>query len=141
MSRIFDRDNKDVSFAYETVIKVLDQWHEAQRQSYHREYVPGPDEIKRFNEREEKHGHIGGKYMRLDVGTSGAWMLEMATGDVYQIKGYGKIDRKKCAGNIYAPDFDGAVLFRDRFRHGRFDNRIPKMSKDRLASLNQQVMQ
>jgi hypothetical protein len=47
----------------------------------------------------------------------------MATGDVYQIKGYGKIDKKKCAGNIYAPLFDGAVLFRDRFRHGRFDNR------------------
>lgn len=118
MSRIFDRDNTDVSYAYETVIKVLNQWHEAQRQD---KGLLG--NTANFDEREEKHGHVGGKYMRLDVGTSGAWMLEMATGDVYQIKGYGKIDRKKCAGNIYAPDFDGAVLFRERFRHGRFDNR------------------
>ena len=137
MSRIFDRDNSDMSFAYETVVKVLDQWHEAHRAEYIRRGYTQPN----FDTQEEKHGHIGGKYMRLDVGGSGAWMLEMATGDVYQIKGYGKIDRKKCAGNIYAPDFDGSVLFRDRFRHGRFDNRVPKMSKDRLASLNQQVMQ
>jgi hypothetical protein len=123
MSRIFDRDNSDMSFAYETVVKVLDQWHEAHRAEYIRSGYTQPN----FDTQEEKHGHIGGKYMRLDVGGSGAWMLEMATGDVYQIKGYGKIDKKKCGGNIYAPDFDGSVLFRDRFRHGRFDNRKKSM--------------
>jgi hypothetical protein len=121
MSRIFDRDNKEVTHAYETVERVLDQWHEAHRAVLVR--AGYEHALKSFNEREEKHGHIGGKYMRLDTGTSGAFMLELATGDVYGIKGYGKIDKKKCSGNIYEPGFDGAILFKTRFQYGRFDLR------------------
>lgn len=120
MARIFQGDS-DVSHAYENIIKALDQWHEAHRADHVKSGYTNLFDS--FNAREEKHGHIGGKYMRLDVGTSGAWMLELATGDVYNIKGYGKIDRKKCAGNIYDPEFNGSVLFRDRFRYGRYDNR------------------
>ena len=103
------------------VERILSQWHETHRADY---VAQGMTNLMRtFDTQEQKHGHIGGKYMRLDVGGSGAWMLEMVTGDVYGIKGYGKIDRKKCAGNIFDPEFDGGVLFLDRFRHGRFDNR------------------
>jgi hypothetical protein len=121
VSRIFDRDKTDISYAYETVIRVMNQWHEAHRA----EFVSSgyTHALESFNEREEKHGHIGGKYMRLDTGTSGAFMLELATGDVYGIKGYGKIDKKKCSGNIYEPGFDGATLFKTRFQYGRFDLR------------------
>lgn len=121
MNCIWDRDNSDMSFAYETVIKALNQWHEAHRADFVRSGYTNL--LDSFDVQEQKHGHLGDRYMRLDVGSSGAWMLELATGDVYGIKGYGKIDRKKCAGNIYDPTFDGAILFRDRFRHGRFDNR------------------
>lgn len=118
MSRIF-QGNTDVSHAYETVIKVLNQWHEAHRAKHIKSGYISPN----FETHEEKHGHLGGKYMRLDVGGSGAWMLELATGDIYQIKGYGKVDKKKCVGNIYDPEFTGASLFKYRFQHGRFDFR------------------
>lgn len=106
---------------YEAILKAMNQWHEAHRQQFVRDRLTNL--IDTFDQHEEKHAHIGGKYMRLDVGTSGAWMVEMSTGIVYGIKGYGKVDKKKIAGNIYSETFDGAVLFRDRFRHGRFDNR------------------
>lgn len=118
MARIFDKHGEDVSYAYETIIRVLNQWHEAHRAEFVRDGYTNL--LPTFDTQEEKHAHIGGKYMRLDVGTSGAWMLELSTGEVYGIKGYGKIDRKKHAGNIFHPQFDGAVLFKARFMHGRF---------------------
>jgi len=68
----------------------------------------------------------GAKYIRLDTGTSGAWMLEISTGNIFGIKGYGQVDRAKCVGNILDPSFNGSVLFTDRFRYGRFDNRKDK---------------
>jgi hypothetical protein len=105
---------------FDRLKQVLDQWHEAHRADYMKNYKP---EGNWFDEREEKHAHVGDKYIRLDVGGSGAWMLEAETGIVYGIKGYGKVDKKKIAGDITDPEFDGAVLFRDRFRYGRFDNR------------------
>jgi hypothetical protein len=133
MSRIFNGDHHvtlPLSFGagyylmqpgtFERLLQVLDQWHEAHAIDYIRR---GFGDRKNFDEREEKQAHVGATYVRLDTGTSGAWMLECATGDIWQIKGYGKVDKKKCAGNINDPEFDGAVLFRDRFRHGRFDNR------------------
>ena len=79
-----------------------------------------------FDTQEQKRGTVGAKYIRLDVGGSGAWMLEASTGIVFGIMGYGKVDKKKIAGDINDPTFDGAILFRDRFRHGRFDNRNGK---------------
>jgi hypothetical protein len=104
---------------FDRLKQVLDQWHEAHRADFVRQgYKP-----EHFDEQDEKHAHVGDKYVRLDVGGSGAWMLEAETGTIYGIKGYGKVDKKKIAGDITDPDFDGAVLFRDRFRHGRFDNR------------------
>lgn len=68
------------------------------------------------------HYHVGGKYARFDVGGSGAFMVNIETGIVYGIKGYGKVNLKKASGNIYDPGFNGSVLVRDRFRYGTFDN-------------------
>lgn len=131
MARIFKGDD-DVSHSIDRcwigvvtvyrLLEVLDQWHEAQWQ-YNPCLLTGRVN---YDEREEKHAHVGAKYVRLDVGTSGAWMLEAETGIIYGIKGYGVADKKKVAGNINDPDFNGEVLFRDRFRHGRFDNRKEK---------------
>lgn len=71
---------------------------------------------------DQVHGTFGAKYARLDIGSSGAFMVDIADGIIYQIKGYGKVDKKKTIGNIYDPAFDAAVLVRDRFRYGRFVN-------------------
>lgn len=100
---------------------ILSQWHEAHRADHARRGFTNL--LDSFDTQEQKHMHIGDKYVRLDVGGSGAWMLEVATGNIYGIKGYGVPNKAKIAGNLNDLQFDGAVLFRDRFRHGRFDNR------------------
>ncbi len=71
---------------------------------------------------DQVHGTFGAKYARLDTGSSGAFMVDIHSGLIYGIMGYGKVDKKKVSGNIYDPNFDGAVLVRDRFRYGRFEN-------------------
>ena len=43
----------------------------------------------------------GRKFAAIDVGTSGAWLVEKATGEIYNIKGYGVPDyNKKQKANI-----------------------------------------
>ena len=148
MARIFNGDTDvtsnprygslDAPQSMARLVEVLNQWHDRHLADWIRGYVDtaralfaldkaDPNKfIQNFNQREEKHAHIGAKYIRLDTGTSGAWMLEANTGDIFGIHAYGKVDRKKCAGNINDPTFDGAVLFKDRFRYGRFDNRGTK---------------
>lgn len=115
----------------ERIKLILSQWHEAHRLDFVRSGYTNL--LASFDTQEQKHIHVGAKYARLDVGGSGAWMLEMETGVVYGIKGYGTPDKKKIAGDINDPTFDGAVLFRDRFRRGRFDNRslLTQMGIDR----------
>ncbi len=103
------------------VEQLLSQWHEAHRQQFVRDGYTNL--LDSFDVQEKKHVHVGAKYARLDVGGSGAFMLEMATGVIFGIKGYGTADKKKIVGDINDPCFHGATLFRDRFRHGRFDNR------------------
>lgn len=48
------------------------------------------------------------KYIALDCGTSGAFLVERATGEIYNIKAYGQIDKNKKAkadlGNIATVD-------------------------------------
>lgn len=100
---------------------VLNQWHEAHRQDFVRRGYTNL--LGSFDTQEEKRATVGAKYIRLDVGGSGAFMLEMSSGLVYGIKGYGVPDKKKILGDFNDPAFDGAILFRDRFRHRRFDNR------------------
>lgn len=42
----------------------------------------------------------GGKYARVDVGTSGRYMVDMATGEIFGIKGYGVIHRGHKYGTL-----------------------------------------
>jgi hypothetical protein len=101
--------------------QILSQWHEAHRADFVRRGYTNL--LPTFDTQEQKHTHTGAKYVRLDVGGSGAWMVEISTGVIYGIKGYGIPDKKKIAGDINDPTFNGEILFRDRFRKGRFDNR------------------
>jgi hypothetical protein len=129
MSRIYEGLQEVPAAAYTSfdslLIETMNQWHEAHRQQFVKNGYTNL--LDTFDQQEEKHAHVGAKYIRLDVGGSGAWMLETATGIIYNIKGYGKVDKKKIVGDINDTAFDGAVLFRDRFRHGRFDNRKKSM--------------
>ena len=43
---------------------------------------------------------IGGKYAKVDVGTSGKYMVEMDTGRIFGIKGYGVIHRGHSYGTL-----------------------------------------
>lgn len=42
----------------------------------------------------------GDKYIKVDVGSGGKYMVERSTGDIYGIKGYGVIHRGKRYGNL-----------------------------------------
>ena len=45
----------------------------------------------------------GRKYTKVDVGSSGRYMIENDTGNIYGIKAYGVIHRGHCYGNLAAP--------------------------------------
>lgn len=53
------------------------------------------------------------KYFYIDFGTSGAFMVEKATGNIFNIKSYGQVDIKKCRGNI--KDIDIKELHKKRW--------------------------
>jgi hypothetical protein len=99
------------------IAEVLHQWHEAGRAEFETRYKSlnwdSPDY--------SPHYHVGGKYVRLDFGTSGAFMAEIETGTIYGIKGYGVPDKKKVSGNLWDSNFDGAVLLSNRFRRGPYN--------------------
>jgi len=43
----------------------------------------------------------GRKYDKIDIGGSGAWMVERETGEIFNIKAYGQVDKnKKIKANI-----------------------------------------
>lgn len=44
----------------------------------------------------------GKKYIRIDVGDSGKFMLDTTDNNLYFIKGYGTVDKKKCFGELSA---------------------------------------
>ncbi len=50
----------------------------------------------------------GRKYDKINIGTSGAWMIERETGEIFNIKGFGVPDKNKKAkadiGNLDTVD-------------------------------------
>ena len=46
------------------------------------------------------HHKRGRKYDKFDVGDSGKYLVEVETGLLFLISGYGKTDRRRCLGNI-----------------------------------------
>jgi len=101
--------------------RILDQWHEAGREEFIRIYEDKSLGSKVYDRDYQKHFHVGAKYIRLDVGSSGAFMLDSTTGLIYGIKGYGTPDKKKIAGDASDPTFHGASLQPLRFRRGAFN--------------------
>jgi len=103
--------------------EILHNWHEAGRAEFEHDY-PGLAASPNLNydsAQQAKHYHIGAKYIRLDVGGSGAFMLDSHTGLIYGIKAYGVPDKKKIAGDVSDPNFTGASLHPLRFRRGAFN--------------------
>lgn len=72
-------------------------------------------------ESDKVHYHVGDSYVRMDIGSSGAFMIDIAAGIIYGIQGYGRPDKKKNVGNAWQ-GFDGAHMPFNRFRRGRFTN-------------------
>ncbi len=42
----------------------------------------------------------GNKYIKIDVGHSGKYMIEVSTENIYGIKGYGVVHKGHCYGNL-----------------------------------------
>lgn len=61
------------------------------------------------------------KFVVIDIGTSGAYMVERATGELFNIKGYGVPDRNKKRkadlGNVTTAN--GAELLKRRYNYLR----------------------
>ena len=74
------------------------QWHEEERPSFVVDYpnlaetYDGPYYNKKVVEKT--------KYICLDRGTSGVFIVDKATGEVFRIKAYGVVNRKKLVGHI-----------------------------------------
>jgi len=89
--------------------QLVKDWHEAGRAEFEGKYsnlnYDAPEYAKTVKEKS--------KYFYLDEGTSGAFVVEKLTGDVYCIKGYGVPNRKKVCGNIHN-GITGEVLNRLR---------------------------
>lgn len=70
--------------------KLLQEWHESGRDSFERSYqrldYDSPTYCKTAKERR--------KYVALDAGRSGAFLLDKETGSIYTIKAYGVPKRK-----------------------------------------------
>ena len=63
-------------------------------------------------------------YVNIDIGDSGAWMVEKSTGNVFGIRGYGVADRRKYCGRI--ENIDGVLLARCRWTLPTCRTAIPK---------------
>ena|SRR6478672_7060862 len=66
----------------------LTAWHENGRAPFER-WTPNLV----YDDYEPKHAEDRKKYIALDRGSSGAFLLDKATGAVYSIKAYGKPNR------------------------------------------------
>jgi hypothetical protein len=109
--------------------EIMVQWQAAvDRQHYEVSGYTHPSD--------QVHYHVGKTYARFDIGGSGAFMVEIETGNVYGIKGYGKVYKDQNSGNIYDPGFKGAILMRDRFRYGHFTNEPDGMGRVNSKNLN-----
>ena len=81
------------------VLAFLRAWHENGRGYFAMSY---PDGYSRgwYDRQQAKTAKDGRLYINLDDGTSGVMMVEKATGFVYGIKAYGRINRRHPCGQI-----------------------------------------
>ena len=89
--------------------ELLKEWHEAGRVAFEQRW-PALD----YDTYEGKRAVIKRKYVCLDEGISGVWLLERATGQIYHITAtYGVPDRRKHLGHV--DTITGADLHRLRW--------------------------
>jgi len=75
--------------------KLVNEWHEAGRESFNKSYSNlNYDSYAEHKAIEKK------KYINLDCSNSGMYMLDKTTGLVFGIKAYGVPNKKKCIGYI-----------------------------------------
>ena len=78
------------------VQKFLASWHEAGRQAFESNY----SNLEYDSNAYRKTAKQRQKYICLDDGASGAFILDRKTGDVYCCKAYGVPNKKKHVGQI-----------------------------------------
>ena len=77
---------------------------EAEQGARYAEQWPGAYAQDRIARDCAAHVHYGPKYTRVDVGTSGKYMVENSTGAIYGIKGYGRVHRGHAYGTLDTVD-------------------------------------
>ena len=88
---------------------LLHDWHEAGRK-YFQEQFENLDYDSQCYTKTVKERR---KYLCLDDGTSGAFMVDRQTGEVFNIKGYGVPNKKKMIG--YIQNLTGLDLYSRRW--------------------------
>jgi hypothetical protein len=88
----------------------MNEWHAVSKADYYRRF---PDTTLSYDSLYPHTAKEKSKYIYLDEGTSGAYILEKATGDIYRIKGYGVINRARVIGNLET--ITGTDLFLKRW--------------------------
>jgi hypothetical protein len=73
------------------IAEFLELWHENGRSFFTKSYPKLDYDSDQYAKKAKDRGK---KYIYLDEGGSGAFLLEKATGDVFRIKGYGVKGRK-----------------------------------------------
>ena len=100
----------------DAINRVLAEWIASEGPEFDKQYP-----ALRYAHRDLPHAVEKAKYINLDSGNSGAFMVEKSTGNVFGIKGYGQTDRRKYYGNIL--HVDGAQLW--RWKHAPPNCRFP----------------
>jgi len=76
--------------------RLLNEWHEVGRASFNKSY-PNLD----YDKEAYKRANFRSKYVLLDEATSGAFVLEIKTGNIYRLKSkYGVPNKRKLVGTI-----------------------------------------
>ena len=77
------------------IVEFLEAWHANGRDTFTRSY-PSLD----YDSYEPKCAHNHRKYIYLDRGSSGVFMVTKATGEVWGIRAYGKIHHGRFIGHL-----------------------------------------
>ena len=92
---------------------LIQEWHEAGRRAFEAQYAN-----LNYDSECGKRATNRQKYLALDEGNSGAWLVDRATGDVWRIKSkYGVPDKRKRLGHI--DTVTGEELHRHRWWYQR----------------------
>ena len=90
------------------ITRLLSEWHNAGRAAFEAAYPHLA-----YDEDQAKTATLRHKYIALDIGRSGAWLVDRTTEEVFNIKAYGTPDKQKRLGTL--DTITGADLHRYRW--------------------------